>query len=60
MSGAMAMIVVGIGYLLVIKNVAIWMLNKNEEFLVRQVPKIGQLEVKLERLIELCGGEEEG
>ena len=57
MSGAMAMIVVGIGYLLVIKNVAIWMLNKNEEFLVRQVPKIEQLETELKRLTELCGEE---
>lgn len=59
MSGAVAMAVVGAGYLLVIYNVAIWMLRKNDEFLGKQVPKIEQLETRLERLVELCREEEE-
>lgn len=59
MSSAVAMIAVGVVYLLGIKNVAIWMLRKNDEFLAKQVPKIEQLESELKRLIELCGEEEE-
>jgi hypothetical protein len=59
MSGAVAMAVVGVGYLLGTKNVAIWMLRKNDEFLAKQVPKIEQLETELKRLTELCGEEEE-
>lgn len=59
MSCAVAMVVVGAGCLLGTYNVAIWMLNKNVEFLAKQVPKIEQLETELERLIELCGEEEE-
>lgn len=59
MSCAVAMVVVGAGFLLGAYNAAIWMLNKNVEFLAKQVPKIEQLETELERLIELCGEEEE-
>lgn len=58
MNGVVAMAAVGVGYLLAIKYVAIWMLRKNDEFLAKQVPKIEQLEAELERLVELCGEEE--
>lgn len=59
MSGAVAMAVVGVGYLLFVYNAAIWILNKNEEFLAKQVPKIEQLNTEFEKLLELCGKEEE-
>ena len=59
MNGVAAIAIIGAGYLFVVYKVAIWILNKNEEFLARQVPKLEQLEIGLERLIELCGEEEE-
>lgn len=59
MSGAVVMAVAWVGCLFVIKNAAIWILRKNEEFLAKQVPKLEQLEAEFERLIELCGEEEE-
>lgn len=55
MSGAVAMLAVGVVYLLGVYNVAIWMLHKNAEFLAKQVPEIEQLESELESLIGLCG-----
>lgn len=59
MSGAVVMAVAWVGCLFAIKNAAIWILRKNEEFLAKQVPKLEQLEAEFERLIELCGEEEE-
>lgn len=53
MSGVVAIAIIGAGYLFVVYKVAIWILNKNEEFLARQVPKLEQLGIELERLIEL-------
>lgn len=58
MSNAVVMAVVGVGYLFGVYNVAIWILNKNDEFLAKQLPKIEQLETELDRIIELIGEED--
>lgn len=58
MSSVVAMALFGAGCPLYASSVAIWILDENEEFLAKQVPKIEQLEAKIERLIELYKEEE--